>query len=440
MSLYRQADRRALNSSPGNAQRSIFIIEDSTALSLLLQARIAEHSAVNVQFYKTYAAAREALAVQKPLLAISGLNLPDAPDGEILDLLAAENVPTLLYTATLTRRTRERFRSPNIIDYFVKDVPDTVDQIVRTILRVTEESATPVLVVDDMSSARHDLAALLKRQNYRIVEAGSGAEALEILASNEAIELVITDYNMPDMDGHELTREIRLRYAAERVRVIGISASSDPYLSAAFLKAGASDFIYRPFIPEEVQCRVGGNIETLEHIRHLRFLAERDPLTGLYNRRAFFEQAHAILDDMRTQQSEGSVAILDIDHFKKVNDTYGHDTGDTVIKSVARVLLELAERERLVTARFGGEEFVILFPRRGCDMVNRLCEEIRQRIAALSISYNDSSLSVTASLGAAIVQHGEGIDNNLNAADQMLYMAKNMGRNRVVYDAAFCNV
>jgi diguanylate cyclase (GGDEF)-like protein len=415
----------------------IFIIEDSAALSKLLISRIAEHSAADVQCYKSYSEAREALAVQKPLLTVAGLNLPDAPNGEILDLLASENVPTLLYTASLTRSIRERFCSPNIVDYFVKNAPDAVDNIVQTIVRVTEEAATPVLIVDDMSSARHDLAGILKKQNYRILEASSGAQALKLLAENEAIELVVTDYNMPDMDGHALTREIRSRYAADRVRVIGISASSDPYLSASFLKAGASDFIYRPFIPEEVQCRIGGNIQMLEHIRHLRFLAERDPLTGLYNRRAFFEQAHQVLDEMREHQGEGSVAILDIDHFKKVNDTYGHDTGDSVIKAVAKVLLDIAKRERLITARFGGEEFVTLFPGRDCETVHRLCEELRERIAALSIPYYDTVFSITASLGAAIVQHEEGIDNNLNAADQMLYMAKNNGRNRVIYDAMF---
>ncbi|HEX7872374.1 MAG TPA: diguanylate cyclase [Sphingobium sp.] len=439
MSLYRQADRRAHSATTTGGPRSIFIIEDSMALGLLLQTRIAEHSGIDVQLYKTYAEARDALESHMPLLAVTGLNLPDAPDGEILELLATGNVPTILFTASLNRRIRERFSSPNIVDYFVKDVPDTVDQIVRTIVRITEDAATPILIVDDMTSARQDLASLLVRHNYRIFEAGSGTDALEILAENEAIELVVTDYNMPDMDGYELTREIRSRYAADRVRVIGISASSDPYLSASFLKAGASDFIYRPFIPEEVRARIGGNIETLEHIRHLRFLAERDPLTGLYNRRAFFERAHGILDEMRAHNGEGSVAILDIDHFKKVNDTYGHDTGDTVIKSVAKVLLDIAERERLVTARFGGEEFVILFPRRQCDAVNRLCEEIRTRVAALAVPYNDVMLSITASLGAAIIQHGEGIDNNLNAADQMLYMAKNTGRNRVIYDAVFCN-
>ncbi|WP_241233719.1 GGDEF domain-containing response regulator [Altericroceibacterium xinjiangense] len=418
--------------------QSIFIIEDSTALSRLLLSRIAEHSSAEVQCFQTYLEAREALAAHRPLLAVAGLNLPDAPDGEILDLLASNDVPTILYTASLTRSIRERFCSPNIVDYYIKNAPDAVDNIVQTIVRVTEDAATPVLIVDDMPSARHELAGILKKQNYRILEASSGAEALALLAKNEAVELVVTDYNMPDMDGYALTREIRSRYCADRVRVIGISASSDPHLSVSFLRAGASDFIYRPFIPEEVQCRIVGNVQMLEHIRHLRFLAERDPLTGLYNRRAFFEQAHGNLDEMREHQGEGSVAILDIDHFKKVNDTYGHDTGDSVIRAVAKVLLDIAERERLITARFGGEEFVTLFPGCDCDTVHRLCEEIREQIAALSIPYNDTVFSITASLGVAMVQHEEGIDNNLNAADQMLYMAKNNGRNRVMYDAVFC--
>ncbi len=410
-------------------------------MGLLLLHKISEQTAVDVRWFKSYADADAALAEQRPALAVTGLNLPDAPDGEILDLLASVDIPTILFTATLNRRVRERFSSPNIIDYFLKDTRTAVDAIVRTIVRFTETIAPPVLVVDDMASGRSILVDLLRRQNYRTYEASSGTEALEILEQHQEIELVITDYHMADMDGHELTRQIRARHAPDRVRVIGISASSDPFLSASFLKAGASDFVYRPFIVEEVKYRIQSNLETLEQIKHLRFLAERDPLTGLYNRRAFFEKAHSILDELRARQGEeGSVAILDIDHFKKVNDNYGHDTGDKVIKLVARVLEDSCRQGNAITARFGGEEFVLLFTNLTTDEVQARCEAIRVAVEELLIPYDNGTLTITASLGAAIMQASEGMDNNLNAADQMLYMAKNSGRNRVIYDAVFCRV
>ncbi|MCE7797219.1 diguanylate cyclase [Sphingobium sufflavum] len=439
MSKVRAADGKAQASRYAIPSRTVFLIEDSAALGLLLLHKIGEQTNVDVRWFKSYADAEAALIEQRPALAVTGLNLPDAPDGEIVDLLAEGDIPTILFTATLNRRARDRFSTPNIIDYFLKDAAATVDAIVQTIIRYTETISPSVLVVDDMASGRAVLVDLLRRQNYRTFEASSGAEALAMLAAHQDIELVITDYHMADMDGHELTKTVRARYAPDRIRVIGISASSDPFLSASFLKAGASDFVYRPFIAEEVKYRIQSNLETLDQIKHLRFLAERDPLTGLYNRRAFFEKAHHILDELSARDGEeGSVAILDIDHFKKVNDNYGHDTGDKVIKLVAGVLEDSCQQGNAITARFGGEEFVVLFTNLTIDEVQERCEAIRIAVSNLVIPYENRTLNVTASLGAAIMQASEGMDNNLNAADQMLYMAKNGGRNRVVYDAIFC--
>jgi diguanylate cyclase (GGDEF)-like protein len=437
MSLLRKIDRVPQNRPVSVSSRSVFLIEDSIAVGMLLKNSMEAEGAIDVVWYKTYADAALALAGQRPAVAVAGLNLPDAPDGEILNLLSDLDVPTILFTATLNRKVRARFATPNIVDYFVKDAKDAFDNVAKAVFRLTDETAPPILVVDDSRTARATLVTLLRQQSYRVLEAESGTGALEILAAHPEIELVVTDFNMPDMDGHELTRRIRAQYAGDRLRVIGISTSSDPFLSASFLKAGASDFIYRPFIAEEVKYRIESNIETLKQIKTLRFLAERDPLTGLYNRRAFFEGARSAIETMKEQRQEGSIAILDIDHFKKVNDTYGHDTGDTVIRLVAEVIDELNGAGDAITARFGGEEFVMFWPNMKAEAVKARCEQIREAIADLMIPTTGAVLSVTVSIGAAIFQHTEGMDNNLNAADQMLYMAKNQGRNRVIYDAMF---
>ncbi|MDE1914782.1 MAG: diguanylate cyclase [Sphingomonadales bacterium] len=438
MSLVHAADGKSDTIRFAAKSRVIFLIEDSEALGRLLMHRIAQQTDVEVKWFKTYREAQSALNGQRPALAVSRLSLPDAIHGEILELLAGHEVPVILCTATLNRAVRDRFAA-NIVDYFLLDAQSTLDSIVSTVVRFTQTVAPPVLVVDDSATGRTVLVDLLNRQNYRTFEAASGKEALKLLATHPDIQLVITDYHMADMDGHMLTQEIRTRFAPDRIRVIGISSSSDPFLSASFLKAGASDFVYRPFIAEEVQYRIQSNLQTLEQMRNLRFMAERDPLTGLYNRRAFFEQAYTILDELCGQaDGEGTVAILDIDHFKRVNDNYGHDAGDKVIKAVARMLADHCQDGTTTIARFGGEEFVLLFKGLPYKAVQARCEEIRATIAKLAIPYDSSAINLTVSIGAAILQLGEGIDNNLNAADQMLYMAKNGGRNRLVYDAVFC--
>lgn len=437
-----QADRQP-GPRPGVAQE-VFLIEESVAMGLLLQGRIKAKTTSAISWFRTRAAAAAALAERRPALAITGTSLPDAPGGEILDLLAQAGVPTVLFTATLDRKVRERFTSPNIVDYFCKDAEDTVAQVVRTVARFTDTPPPPVLIVDDMASGRSVLADLLRRQNYRIIEASSGIDALRILAEHDDIELVITDHHMADMDGHELTQRIRARYPADRLRIIGISGSSDPFLSASFLKAGASDFVYRPFIAEEVRYRIESNIETLAQIRHLRFLAERDPLTGLYNRRAFFERAHPIVAGLgtvgATAGGEAYIAILDIDHFKAVNDRHGHDAGDQVIRQVAAAIRDCCDGGNALSARFGGEEFIVIFTGIDAAAVQARCEALREAIAATIVATDRTSLSVTASLGVAAIHVGEGLDNALNAADQLLYMAKAEGRNRVHYDAALWGV
>lgn len=438
MSLVHAADGQSDSVRFAAKSRVIFLIEDSEALGHLLIHRIAQQTDVEVKWLRSYREARIALSTERPALAISRLSLPDARQGEVLELLASQEIPVILCTATLNRSVRDRFAA-NIVDYFLLDAQSTLDSIVSTVVRFTQTVAPPVLVVDDSATGRAVLIDLLSRQNYRTFEAASGKEALKLLTAHPDIQLVITDYNMADMDGHMLTQEIRARFAPDRVRIIGISSSSDPFLSASFLKAGASDFIYRPFIAEEVQYRIHSNLQTLEHMRNLRFLAEHDTLTGLYNRRAFFEQAYTVLDELRGQaDGQGTIAILDIDHFRKVNDNYGRDAGDKVIKAVAKILIDQCGDGKTTIARLGGEEFVLLFKGLPHKVVQDRCEEIRASIERLAIPYDNGAISFTASIGAAILQKGEGIDNNLNAADQMLYMAKNGGRNRLVYDANFC--
>ena len=242
---------------------------------------------------------------------------------------------------------------------------------------------------------------------------------------------------MPDMDGQELTRRIRTAYPPERMRIIGVSASSDPYLSAALLKAGASDFVYRPYIAEEVKCRIASNIETLNQMRRLQFLAERDFVSGMYNRRAFFEQAQSRLARVRKKGGTASIAILDIDDFKKVTDTYGHDVGDQVIQTAAKVIHNVLARRNCLSAHFSGEEFVVLLSDMSNDEAVAVSEDLRKSLEQAVILHDQTKLHITASIGVAVVQPDETLSNNLNAADQMLYMAKEKGHNRVCADAEF---
>ncbi len=160
-------------------------------------------------------------------------------------------------------------------------------------------------------------------------------------------------------------------------------------LSAHFLKAGASDFIYRPFVPEELQCRIDNNIETLKQLTRLRDLAEKDHLTGLANRRSFFDQVNAFVDDMQTGEGkveQGSIAILDIDHFKAINDTLGHSAGDKVLEKLAQLLSDLCAPGHHVAARIGGEEFALFLNGLNGEDARAFCEAIAWRWSAAMVT------------------------------------------------------
>ncbi|WFU10931.1 diguanylate cyclase [Rhizobium sp. CB3090] len=417
--------------------QNILLVEDSRMFSSVLSHRFQTELGLNVTHCASLKTLNEALAVDGHgfTMAVVDLNLPDAPHGEALDVTIAQRIPTVVFTASFDMDTRNRIMERSTVDYVLKDNEFALDNLVSTVRRAISNRGTRVLVVDDLSSARRALVELLEAQQFKVAEAGTGVEALAALDDYGDIEVVVTDHHMPDMDGYELTRRIRHRYGSDRMRVIGISSSNDRLLSAMFLKAGASDFIYRPFVAEELQCRIAHNVETLMQLKQLRAAAASDYLTGLYNRRYFYDHGPRIVSECLRHQRPISVAILDIDHFKHLNDTYGHEIGDQVLKAVAGRLHLLFEGSENLLSRLGGEEFAILFTEMDSRAATTLCDEVRVNLSNLKVNADDEELSVTVSIGVAEIAGREAFENYLNAADQFLYMAKHKGRNQVYSDA-----
>lgn len=415
-------------------QDKILLIEDSVALSLLLTSKFREDIAAEILHCDSMKGAVSLLDKHKFTLALTGLTLPDAPSGEILNVLERYRVPTIVFTGTVDEQSRQHYAEKKIIDYIVKNGKRTFDTVVKTVERILTNRQFSILVVDDAKSARSSLVEILTRQNFSVHEAHSGAKALEILAANPSIQLVITDYFMPDMDGYELTRLIRAKRSSEDLRIIGVSSSTDRMLSAHFLKAGASDFIYRPFVPEELQCRIDNNVETLKQLMRLRELAERDHLTGLANRRSFFTQASAFLAEIEKADGSikvGAVAILDIDHFKTINDTLGHSAGDKALKRLAQLISSLCGPQNHIAARIGGEEFALFLKGLDGKQAYDFCEDLRLAVESNGHAIGSMEQALTISIGVVELEKGASIDTQLTAADQLLYIAKAKGRNRI---------
>jgi diguanylate cyclase (GGDEF)-like protein len=418
------------------ARAAVLLVEGSESLNLLLKTRIEEETGVEVFACHSLKEARAALKAQRFMLVVAARTLPDAPDGEIVALAEKAETPFILLTATFDPSLRSRFARQHLVDYFVKDNAHAAQLVTAAIAKFIANRDVTVLVVDDSAAGRSKLTEILRRQNFNVVQTSSAEDAIRLIDAG-GVELVIVDYYMPGMNGYELIRKIRETHPSDRIRLIGVSASSDRMLAAAFLKAGASDFLYRPFVTEELQCRLDAHVETLGQIKRLRHLAEHDPLTGLYNRRAFFDHAERRLRDLRASGRRGSVFIVDVDHFKQINDTHGHDAGDRVLVGAARLIHAHAQLTGALCARFGGEEFVVLSSELTDIAAEASAEALRTHFAASRFDGADEPITATISIGLAELDPGETLSNALNAADQMLYLAKSGGRNKVVSDRSF---
>ncbi len=413
------------------AMQHILIIEDSRSMARLLQQTIGEQLGLAADIAASRAEAEQCIrnAPEPYAIVLCDLTLPDAPHGEAMDMVLAHRLPCVVVTAEFTPALRKRLLHTPICDYVVKSGPRTIRYLVSVLERLMRNEHVTVLVVDDSPSYRNNLADLLSRQRMRVLQAENGRRALEILHDNTDISLVITDYTMPEMDGHQLTEEIRKTTPPDRLSII-VSTGVEDDLASRFLRSGANDFIAKTATFEELVCRINMNLNMLDLISLTRELSERDALTGLSNRRMLYQSGARMLAEA-TPDIPICAAMLDIDFFKKVNDTYGHEGGDEALRQVGRMLTEHFPPPCLA-ARYGGEEFCIIFPP-GADPAHcrERAEAFRRAVESATIACGQHTFGITVSIGIA-QNSNSALEEILRQADQFLYHAKRTGRNRTV--------
>ena len=408
----------------------ILVVEDNKALSKLIGKKITQNSEFDVDRAHSLKEAQAFIAKNKNyFLALLDLNLPDAPDGEVVDYALSKKIPSIVLTANVDEKTRKKILAKDVIDYVFKGNMDDVNYIFTLINRLSKNKKYKVMIVEDSMTMRNEVKRMLSAQMYQVFVAAHGEEALVFLEANPDMKLVLTDYYMPVIDGFELTKQIREKYSKVEMSVIGITAGTDEMISSKFLKIGANDFINKPFTKEELVCRVNNSIESLEYIETISDMANIDFLTGARNRRSFFKEIEEYMQICQQNGEQFAVAMLDIDHFKKVNDAYGHDAGDIAIKELVRIVKENIKGSDIV-ARFGGEEFCILLKDIDKNSAVELFVRLRLKIANNVIVFNKKEIKYTVSTGITF-NCDEGIEEMINQADMALYNAKNSGRNRV---------
>jgi len=412
--------------------QSVLIVEDSQVVMKVLR----HLSARALEFDLVYATSRaEALELlsqkDKWLAAIVDLNLPDAPDGELVDDVLAKGIPTIVLTGSVNDEKRDSLTRRGIVDYVLKEGRFSYQYAINLVNRLYRNQNIKVLVAEDSKVTRKFIVELLSRHLFQVVEVGDGQEALDAILADDQIKIILTDYNMPNRDGFELIHELRNKHEKMDLVIIGLSSAGDKYLSAKFIKNGANDFLYKPFSHEEFFCRIMQAVESMERLEHMRNMAYSDPLTGIGNRRYFVEEARTLLESAISTSTPMSLAILDIDHFKHVNDDYGHDIGDEVLIHFSKTLSE--SLNRFVFGRTGGEEFCVAMPGLTDEKAAQYLDVVRQKVADTFVETDVGEISFTFSCGVAQTP-ADNVEGLMKVADELLYRAKDAGRNMVLFD------
>lgn len=415
--------------------QQILLVEDSNMYGRLTKSRIEKSFDLPVFWCKTLAETEALLSKAKGnfAMALLDFNLPDAPRGEVIDRVVGEGITTFVFTADWTEEVRQLVWSKKVADYIQKEDPNSLDYLLAAMQQIEVNQRTLVLVVGEGQEYRNMVSELLYIRKFRVVTAQDAKTALEVLDTYKEIKLILVDFALRDMDGCTLCTRLREKRKRETLAIIGFSPSSDGRIGARFIKSGADDVIVRTmFSVDEFYCRVTHCLETVRLFAQIRAGAITDFLTGLSNRRHFFE-AGAELHGRCQQNGQGlACAMVDIDFFKKVNDTHGHDVGDMVIKGLAKILRDSAS-EKDIVARIGGEEFCLLLAQQDASEALSRLETIRQAIekTPMAILADGRPLMVTASIGVCTMI-GVDLEEMIKTADHRLYLAKKDGRNRVV--------
>lgn len=302
--------------------------------------------------------------------------------------------------------------------------------------------AISILIIDDTDTIREQIVHTLESVSVGdcYLQARDGIEGLKILVDNPAVDLVLCDLEMPRMDGFKFVGMVRTREEFRDIPIIMLTAQESRELKIKGLEQGASDYVTKPFDPGELIARVKVQLkikmlqnELKRSNEMLKELSNTDPLTQLFNRRYMMTVMDKEIQRTSRKGSPISFIIMDIDHFKKVNDQYGHQQGDTVLVNVAN-LIKKHLRSYDVAARYGGEEFVAILPETPLDEAVVVAERIRVAVQQHVFANRLQTLKVTISMGVATYPASglDTVDDIIRVADEALYRAKSEGRNRVL--------
>ncbi|EJP4246554.1 diguanylate cyclase [Campylobacter upsaliensis] len=407
--------------------RKILLIDDNKMLSKLLAKKIQNTLNYEVDIAHTMA---EAIAMlnNEYFLSFVDLCLPDAMNGEIVDVVA-DKIPTIVLTASNDTNKREEFMHKNILDYIFKESDTCVDQILDAISTLSYYAKTKVILAMAKLPERNEIKKFLSQRLFKVLAAAHGEEALLYLEDNDDTKLIIADAKMPVVSGEELLAEIRTKYNDDDLGVI-LLGEKDDVAEARVLKNGANDYLIKPLLKELFNCRLDRVLNYMQDKKFIKTYNNLDHTSGLKDHYTFRSEVEDYLNDIAGGEQEFAFAFLDIDELKSINDEYGFEIGDSIIKICADEMIA-ETKGRDILGRYSAEKFGILLKNISQERALKILSRIRVNIKNAGILINLDELFFTASLGVVFANSGAKLDDLVEKASKALSAAKNNGKDRI---------
>lgn len=425
--------------------RNLLLVEDSLALQKLICTQLKHEfnlqpvvCSSHLQLQSILSGQQEGVNASDIRLAISNIYLTDAPAGAAIHSLRQHNIPTIVATGRQASDIEHDLGIEHAGDCLIKDSSEFIHLLTRTLHHVMTLAGRKALIIGHSNEVLSMMRSALEMRLMDVYESDYSKPNLQTILSNHHLDVVLIELasDQHAQEHQELVQHIRTLSQNENAPLFGFIDRPDSKGAPLYLNYDLDDFIKLPAFAEELQWRIHKRVSEADKSEKLRETAIRDYLTGLYNRRHFFSEAEKRVKKANDEGRYLQVAMIDIDYFKKLNDTYGHEVGDVVLEAVAQRFNKMCGTRQLL-ARLGGEEFAILMDLDSMDDAEAFCEEVRLAICSKPISTADGPLNVSVSIGVANVCGNEDFINYITAADQYLYMAKHTGRNRTLAEERF---
>lgn len=411
----------------------IFIVEDEEAIADDLADRLGQFG-YKTKCYRDVASTEAALRKRQPFVMLVDLGLPEgALSGtKMVEQLRHEcpGVQVIFMSARSDWKARLSCARVGGSAFFTKpvDMKELIDRL-DTMGVDKKDEPFRVLIVDDVEVLARHYSLVLESAGVTTTVVTDVSKMLDAIINNKP-ELILMDLYMPECTGIEAARVIRQINEYIDVPIVFLSTENEVSHQMEAMKIGGDDFLHKPIHDDHLIASV---TTRAQRFRYLRSVMERDSLTGLINHGVLEHELERELSRAERENNQMVFAMIDIDHFKKVNDEYGHQVGDRVIKAMTRLLIKRLRKTDIV-GRYGGEEFGVILPATTPAKAIKLLDDIRQSISAIPYSSDNSTFHVTFSAGLAAFPAHIDVTQIIRAADESLYKAKESGRNRVICD------